>query len=203
MMRIALHSRRWHHDQQRRWQWALCLYTKKAQIPPVNKNCLPLYKPKLVRTAPFQLAHTRNKTKQPRQTPSELQRAKKRCRVVEREARVWEREEPRGTGRFSATTSRGSPNLRFGVWPEEVESRGLAVSSTRKPVVCWRSSSRMLFAMRLPTPSTLGGRPSLPWTLSTHSRGRVGPSTGLVVDFVMVWLGIWNSGQLALDVNVG
>ena len=54
-------------------------------------------------------------------------KTKRKCQAVEREARVWAREEPRGTGRFSVTISRESQSQPFVDWLEEEESRGLAV----------------------------------------------------------------------------
>merc|ERR1711970_787944 len=83
---------------------------------------------------------------------------KQPCPEEEREERDSEREVPRGTGRCCVTTSRESPSPPSGVSPGVEVSSVSPASSTRRP----------------------GGRPSPPWTSSTPSRGREGPSTDSV-----------------------
>merc|ERR1712199_67992 len=78
-------------------------------------------------------------------------------------------EVPRGTGRCCVTTSRESPSPPSGVSPGVEVSSVSPASCTRKQGESSRCSSR-----------TSGGRPSLPWTSSTPSRGREGPSTDSV-----------------------
>jgi hypothetical protein len=41
---------------------------------------------------------------------------------VEREVKVWEREEPRGTGKYFAITSRELPSQQSDAWRDGVES---------------------------------------------------------------------------------
>merc|ERR1712224_47975 len=115
------------------------------------------------------VAHARNSTttKQP-------------CPEEEREERDSEREVPRGTGRCCVTTSRESPSPPSGVSPGVEVSSVSPASSTRRPGESSRCSSRTSSVMPRPTPSTPGGRPSPPWTSSTPSRGREGPSTDSV-----------------------
>ena len=55
--------------------------------------------------------------------------------------------------RFCAIISRVSPSPLSDVLPEEEESKESAVSSTKKPEVCSRSSWRTLFEMPSLTPN--------------------------------------------------
>jgi hypothetical protein len=69
-------------------------------------------------------------------------RVKEKCQEEEREVRDWEREEPRGTGKFFAIISRVSRSLQFVVWLGVGESSVSVVSSTRRPEAFSRSSWR-------------------------------------------------------------
>jgi len=51
---------------------------------------------------------------------------------VEREVRVWGREEPRGTGKFSEIIFRASPSPPLGVSPGEEESSASAGLSMKR-----------------------------------------------------------------------
>merc|ERR1712188_205232 len=112
----------------------------------------------------------------PRNTKNQKQ-TKETWEEEEREVKDSEREAPSVTERSCVITSRESPSLPSEDWREEEVSSVSPDSSTRRPEVSSRFSWRTSSEMPSPTPSTPEERPSPPWTSSTPSRDREGPST--------------------------
>merc|ERR1712146_56448 len=104
-----------------------------------------------------------------------------KCLAAVKEARDSERVAPSVTARRCATTSRASPSRRSAVWLVVVAGSASRTSSTKRLVVCSRSSLRASSVTPSPTPSTRVARPSPRWTSSTRSSARAAPSTALVV----------------------
>merc|ERR1711879_872515 len=99
------------------------------------------------------------------------------CLDEERAERDSERAARSVTARSCETTSRVSPSPPSAVSRAVVVSSVSLASSTRRPVVSSRSSSRTSSATLSPTPSTPSARLSHPSTSSTLSRDRAEPST--------------------------
>merc|ERR1711964_3683 len=99
------------------------------------------------------------------------------CLDEERAERDSERAARSVTARSCETTSRVSPSPPSAVSRAVVVSSVSLASSTRRPVVSSRSSSRTSSATLSPTPSTPSARLSPPSTSSTLSRDRAEPST--------------------------
>jgi len=168
-------------------------YSHGSLTNPTAKDLFPyLYKHLDSRTTPPScllaysvLCQRRKKNRQP-------------CLEEERVARGSEREVPNDTVRFWGITFRESPSPLFAVLLDVVVLNVSVVSSTKKPVVFSRSFSRTWFATLSPTPSMLAARPSPPWTLSTPSRGKAGPSTVSVVRELGISSMLWKLGFLII-----
>ena len=95
-----------------------------------------------------------------------------------------EREEPRGTGRCSGTTSKELPSQQSGDWlGVEVWNVSLAWS-TKRPEVSSRCSWRMSSGMQSPTLSTLAARQWQHSMLFMPSRDRAEHCTDLEDNFL-------------------
>ena len=95
-----------------------------------------------------------------------------------------EREEPRGTGRCSGTTSKELPSQQSGDWLAVEVSSVFLDWSMRRLEASSRCSWRMSSGMQSPTLSMLAARPWQHLMLSMPSRDRAEPCTDLEDNFL-------------------
>merc|ERR1712146_185489 len=94
----------------------------------------------------------------------------------------WRQASPQGVARqHPGHHQAGDPPSGSSWWREASRT-----SSTKRLVVCSRSSLRASSVTPSPTPSTRVARPSPRWTSSTRSSARVAPSTALVVKHLLL-----------------